>query len=314
MRLVSDEPSRCLTLTDVGLEDLIKKDSSGSLSAEPLDRPIIGEDDPVLVDVKKARALGYAGVLIAGPPGTGKSWYAQQCALALSGSWSAVRSVQFHPSYQYEDFVFGYVPLLNGGFELRAKEFASICAQAQIESERLHVLVIDEISRTDVVRVFGEALTYIEPSKRDIPFQVASGEEMSVPKNLFLIGTMNPWDRGVDELDMALERRFAQVDLWPSASVLEALLVRGNAPAPLLTAIISFFDELQRKEVDEVHLGHAYFLQCLDNESTKASWRLRILPSLRRACRFDREMLEEILGDWDRLVRPVLGAMLNRGV
>ncbi len=79
-----------------------------------------------------------------------------------------------------------------------------------------NVLVIDEISRADVPRVLGEALTYLEMSLRDRPFYLASGDIAEIPKNLFIIATMNPWDVSVDELDIALERRFAHIDVRPA--------------------------------------------------------------------------------------------------
>ena len=216
--------------------------------------------------------MGYAGVILCGPPGTGKSWYAQQLAFAISGSWDFVRSVQFHPSYQYEDFMFGYTPSTDGGFELRAKEFTRTCKDAACQPDVTFVLVIDEISRSDVVRVFGEALTYIEIDKREIPFQSASGEELSIPRNLILIATMNPWDKGVDELDMALERRFAQIDLQPSANVLRQILEKHDVSTSFLDRLVTFFEKLQAFPLETVRLGHAYFLRCVDVNSAKRVW------------------------------------------
>ena len=246
--------------------------------------------------------LGFAGVILSGAPGTGKSWYAQQLAIAVAGKWEAVRSVQFHPSYQYEDFVFGYAPGEEGRFVLCPKEFAQTCKDAAANPGVTYVLVIDEISRSDVVRVFGEALTYIEMDKRDQPFQLASGEELSVPKNLLIIGTMNPWDKGVDEMDVALERRFGQIDLKPDAEVLHRLLVEGGASEGFSKKVVDFFEKLQRQQEETVRLGHGYFLRCVDRASAEHIWRLRIRPTLGRACRLEPELLQIIEELWRGVV------------
>ena len=269
-----------------------------------LEAPDLDESDGVLADVQAARKLGYAGVILSGPPGTGKSWYAQQVGVAIAGRPENVRFVQFHPSYQYEDFVFGYMPTKDGGFELQTKEFARVCRDASADPDSQYVLVVDEISRSDVVRVFGEALTYIEMDKRDKPFIVACGEELTVPKNLILIATMNLHDKGVDELDAALERRFAQVSLPPNSGALRTLLT-NRAPdinGGYLERLIGFFERLQREPTREAHLGHAYFLRCVDISSARQVWKLRLRPTLEKACAFDPAAFARIEERWKQVV------------
>ena len=162
-------------------------------------------DNPVLNDVLDALDMGFAGAILVGPPGTGKSYHAKRIASYISGGHTgAVRFVQFHASYQYEDFMEGHVPTSSGGFELKPRTFRLLCQEAAKTREITHVLVVDEISRCDAARVFGEALTYIETDKRNEPFTLASGSLMEIPKNLVILATMNPWDKGVDEVDIAL--------------------------------------------------------------------------------------------------------------
>jgi 5-methylcytosine-specific restriction protein B len=303
MELVSENSVRTLSLDDLGLSNLAEAEKATPEGPQPFDESELDEDDEVLIAVRRAHEMGYAGVILSGPPGTGKSWYAQQVGVALSGSWDAIRSVQFHPSYQYEDFIFGYAPRKEGGFELRPKEFALICRDAATNPGTLHVLIIDEISRSDVVRVFGEALTYIERDKREQPFQLASGEELSVPKNLIIIGTMNPWDKGVDELDMALERRFAQVDLEPNAKTLRKLLTERGVSLAFVERVVGFFEKLQEQQLEAVRLGHAYFLRCTDEDAAQAAWRLRLRPTLRRACRLEPTLFKTIEGFWSEVMK-----------
>lgn len=298
---------RDLNLTDLGLGDLLNLNTTetSAISHKEIvieDVSLLDEDDIVLKQVKRAIELRYAGVFISGPPGTGKSWYAQQIAVALSGSWKAVRTVQFHPSYQYEDFVFGYVAQKDGSFHLTEKEFVIACRTAAADPDkRMHVLIIDEISRTDIIRIFGEALTYLERDKRDQPFKTASGEELSVPSNLFLIGTMNPWDKGVDEIDIALERRFAQIDLNPDVEVLRKLLFKKTTE-PFINRIVEFFEKLSLCAFEEARLGHAYFLECVDMESAVDIWAFRIRPTLKRICRLNSSVFAQIESDWHNVV------------
>ncbi len=303
MGLVSENAIRTLSLDDLNLSNLVEEESKASDKSKPVDLSELDENDEVLSAVLRAHEMGYAGVILSGPPGTGKSWYAQQVGVALTGSWDAISSVQFHPSYQYEDFIFGYAPNALGGFELRPKEFARICKDAAANPDSLHVLIIDEISRSDVIRVFGEALTYIEADKREQPFNLACGEELSVPKNLIILGTMNPWDKGVDELDMALERRFAQVDLEPDAKTLRRLLTERGASSIFIERIIEFFEKLQMQQLETVRLGHAYFLQCTDKESAQTAWQLRLRPTLRRASRLEPSLFKTFEGFWEEAMK-----------
>ena len=195
----------------------------------------LSDSDDLLLIVQTLLRDGYAGVIFTGPPGTSKTWYAGQIAAKLTdGDPARVRFVQFHPSYQYEDFVEGFVPDEEGeGFELRPKHLLEMCDQAAQIGEDPCFLVIDELSRSDPARVFGEALTYIESTKRGIAFRLASGTEVAIPANLFILATMNEFDRGVDEVDAAFERRFARIQMDPNPAYLDTILTRSGMPDQL---------------------------------------------------------------------------------
>ena len=109
MALVSETAVRTLSLDDLNLGNLAEVDHDPAASSTTIDESDLDDTDEILLAVREAHAMGFAGVILSGPPGTGKSWYAQQIGVALSGRWDAIRSVQFHPSYQYEDFIFGLV-------------------------------------------------------------------------------------------------------------------------------------------------------------------------------------------------------------
>ena len=143
-------------------------------------------------------------LILQGAPGTGKTYIAQRLAWMLTGERSTDRIdvVQFHQSYGYEDFVRGYRPTDTGGFDLQDGPFLRFCERAREKSETRHVLIIDEINRGNLSRIFGELLMLIEGDKRDPSWAVRLAyarddePEFHLPENLYLIGTMNTADPG----------------------------------------------------------------------------------------------------------------------
>jgi 5-methylcytosine-specific restriction protein B len=249
----------------------------------------------------------YGGIIFTGPPGTSKSWYAAKIGTALvSGDTSRIRFVQFHPSYQYEDFMQGYVPKKNGeGFELRPRHFMQMCQKAGGDPDQLYVLVIDELSRGDPGRVFGEALTYVEKSKRGLPFLLASGDECVVPDNLVVLATMNPLDRGVDEVDAAFERRFAKISMQPDRDILASILDTNGLESDLRRRLIGFFDFVNGRARTTPHaaVGHTYFSDVRDESSLRTVWDHQIRFLVEKAYRLDPGAYTEIEAAWLRIFR-----------
>jgi 5-methylcytosine-specific restriction protein B len=304
MDSVTQERVRPISALQLGL-DVHQPEALASIAATTPENDVehLPESNPVLSDVRAALAMGFAGVILSGPPGTGKSYYAERIAHTIADDPSAVCVVQFHASYQYEDFMQGFAPADDGsGFELQNKVFPLVCKRASDNPAVTHVILIDEISRCDVARVFGEALTYLEPDKRGRTFQLASGKPLTVPPNLVILATMNPWDKGVDELDVALERRFAQIDMPPNPDALREILLLKKAEPAFIERIVTFFKAIQALDDEMVHLGHAYFNNCVDEESARRAWTFRLLPFFTKACRLDKEMLSNIKRLWLRVV------------
>jgi 5-methylcytosine-specific restriction protein B len=292
-------------LNSVAEEDDGAGDSDGEETEKlPVELP---EGDAIftqlLARVHRLMKDGFGGVILRGAPGTSKSWYARRIAAALADrDPSRIKFVQFHPSYQYEDFVEGFVPDPTGTFKRRRKHFLQICAAAANDAKRrLHVLVIDELSRTDPARVFGEALTYLESTKRGEVFHLASGREMAVPPNLFIIATMNVWDRGVDEVDAAVERRFASISLDPSTEALVRILAANRVRADLQGDIVRFFEQLQRDRNPMVRVGHAYFRVVRDESSLHRLWRHQLRFVIERAFPLGEDGFRRIEGAWEKL-------------
>jgi 5-methylcytosine-specific restriction protein B len=279
--------------------------------ALPPQRPVeplqseIADDDPLLVRVKQLLQDGYAGVIFSGPPGTSKSWYAGQIAAKLADNDpERVRSIQFHASYQYEDFVEGFVPRKGkrSGFKLQGKHLLEMINAANRANGRLCVLVIDEFSRGDPGRIFGEALTYLEMSKRDKEFLLASGSSVSIPKNLVFLATMNPLDRSVDEVDAAVERRFAKVEMSPDADRLKVILAKNGLDPELTSRIVRFFEAVNARAGSEfARLGQAYFNPVRDEDGLRRLWENQLQFYFSKAYRLDQDGLDDIKKLWKRV-------------
>lgn len=166
-------------------------------------------------------------LILQGPPGTGKTYLAKRLAFALVGHKpdSRVRVVQFHPNLSYEDFVRGWRPSgSNAGgnvLDLVDGPFLKMIEDAKMEPERKFVMVIEEINRGNPANIFGEMLTLLEADKRKpeealiLSYMRDGEEQVYIPDNLYVIGTMNVADRSIALVDLALRRRFYFYDLEP---------------------------------------------------------------------------------------------------
>jgi hypothetical protein len=155
-------------------------------------------------------------IILYGPPGTGKTFVARELARFIAGSGDRVEIVQFHASYAYEDFVEGYRPaLIEGqpGFELTPGPLRRIAEKARRDPQ-LHVLLIDELNRGNVAKVFGELYYLLEYRDEEMTLQY-SRDRVKLPSNLRIIATMNTADRSIALVDSALRRRFFFVKFFP---------------------------------------------------------------------------------------------------
>lgn len=228
-------------------------------------------------------------LVLYGPPGTGKTYLALKLAEFLGGGPEQVKLVQFHPSYAYEDFFEGFRPQEDPqtrevAFRLTAGPLRELADLASREGNRHipHFLIIDEINRANLAKVFGELYFLLEYRNKSVRLTY-SGDDFALPPNLFVIGTMNTADRSIALVDAAMRRRFAFVELSPRTEPTSGLLRRWLAregrdaePADLLDALNSRIDEA------DFRIGPSYLMKkgVHRDGSLERTWRTKILPLL----------------------------------
>lgn len=246
-------------------------------------------------------------VIFYGPPGTGKTYIARELAQHFAGTGGSVEIVQFHPSYAYEDFVEGYRPELHNGhpgFSLIEGPLKRIAARAEEASDEIHVLLIDEINRGNIAKVFGELYYLLEYRDEEISLQY-SRQPFSLPENLWIIGTMNTADRSIALIDAALRRRFYFVPFFPDQPPIAGLLRRWLAAhQPEFLSLADVVDRANQELRDRhAAIGPSHFLRDdLSEEWIKTIWRRSILPYLEEQFIGDEEQLKRF--DLDTLKQP----------
>ena len=221
-------------------------------------------------------------IILQGAPGVGKTFVARRLAYTIMKEKNKDRApmIQFHQSYSYEDFIQGYRPDGNGGFKLNNGTFHKLCKQAQRDPGRDYFLIIDEINRGNLSKIFGELMMLMEADKRgdDYALQLTYSESPDdtfyIPENVHLIGTMNTADRSLAMVDYALRRRFAFIDLAPEfdSPKFKSTLKQNGANSGLIDKIVLRMNELNQSIFDDsrnlgrgYRIGHSFF--CPSKES-----------------------------------------------
>jgi 5-methylcytosine-specific restriction protein B len=257
-------------------------DPIGELADELLvDRSFLEELVGLLEDKRQ--------IILYGPPGTGKTYLAQKLAAVLAPDETRRMLVQFHPSTSYEDFFEGYRPRLGAdgslAYELQEGPLRILADRAAGSTRARHVLLIDEINRANLPKVFGELLFLLEYRDHEVRTTYRPDEPFELPPNLWFIGTMNTADRSIALVDAALRRRFHFVPFFPNdgpmAGLLERWLDRHESKMQWVAAMVDMVNTELVDELGGPHLqiGPSHFMKKGLNEAMlRRVWDYNVFP------------------------------------
>ena len=289
--------------TELDLIDGLTEASGGNgegpgsplVAHEHLAAPSSGLADQLLVDDKWLSHIcelldERKQIIFYGPPGTGKTFLAQRIAADLVGP-EQVKLVQFHPAFTYEDFFEGFRPESGDGstigFELKPGPLRQLVSRAIEHREQAFILIIDEINRANLAKVFGELYFLLEYRDQAVELLYSGGDDpFTLPNNIYFIGTMNTADRSIALVDSAMRRRFAFVGLDPSQEPTRSLLRRWSDRYGLPGVAADLVDELNRRIDDpDFQVGPSYFMKRTSEDAFSTArleliWDADILPLL----------------------------------
>lgn len=218
----------------------------------------------------KSLLLGKKNIILQGAPGVGKTYSAKRLAYSIIGekNESRIEFIQFHQNYSYEDFIMGYKPKEDGGFELKRGVFYNFCKKAQSDPNKDYFFIIDEINRGNMSKIFGELLMLIENGYRGEMHEIRlayNDEHFFVPENLYIIGMMNTADRSLAMIDYALRRRFSFFDIVPGFDTEGFNKYKENLNSETFNQVIDAIKALNAEIAEDDSLGqgfcigHSYF-------------------------------------------------------
>jgi 5-methylcytosine-specific restriction protein B len=251
-------------------------------------------------------------VILQGAPGVGKTFAAARLAYSMLGreDEDRVKIIQFHQNYSYENFIMGYKPD-EKGFRLHNGVFYEFCRKAENNPDDSYFLIIDEINRGNMSKIFGELLMMIEKDYRGKKITMAyNGLQFSVPENLYIIGMMNTADRSLAIIDYALRRRFSFFDMSPAFDSEGFKSYQQSLNHDAFNDLINLINELNRYIEKDASLGrsfcigHSYFCgqETSDDEWLSEVIEYGIIPMLNEYW-FDDEAKAQ---GWAKKLRGVL--------
>lgn len=235
-----------------------------------------------LTELVDAVRGGSPQLILAGPPGTGKTWVAQHVARYVTdGRASGTRLVQFHPSYTYEQFIQGLRPTVSrsGAIEFKVVDGVVIDTVSRMrDADDLTVIIIDEMNRANLSKVFGELMYLFE--YRDAPIDLQYSTDFRLPRGLRFVGSMNTADRSIRSIDVALRRRFDVFECPPDRAVLEAYYTTRENLVPDLFDGFDALNAALTGELDRHHtIGHTFFMaNPMTDSRLRHVWRHKIAP------------------------------------
>lgn len=273
--------------------------------------------------------------ILYGPPGTGKTYHTAIYAVAICDPDNAtldelkekaktkegykeiykkyqdlivngrVKFTTFHQSYGYEDFIEGIKPEIDDKGNIVYKVKPGVFKQFCCDNSQNKVFIIDEINRGNISKIFGELITLIEDDKRGttyVTLPLSPDEKFTVPKNVYMLGTMNTADRSIALMDTALRRRFTFVEMMPEPKV----FVKNGVDVVIDDVNIRLLLEAMNERIEYLYdrehtIGHAYFKEFIDGEGSisdlRVTFKNKIIPLLQEYFYDDYEKIALVLND-----------------
>lgn len=263
-------------------------------------------------DKLKELLLDTRQVILAGPPGTGKSYVSNK----IRSDFDEVYLLQFHPNLTYEQFIGGNTFSEDGNVHAKAGVFLEFCEKARNNRDKKYLFLIDEINRGNISKIFGETiLTLDREYTASLPttLQAKDGKkisEFSIPKNVYILATMNSADRSIALVDYAIRRRFAFVNFYPNSQVVDYMSDYASLPE---IRVGTLMDKLNDKLLEvigdpDLLLGQSYFMPkwAFNTSTNKYEWSKEVLmkqfnyyiiPIIEEYTYGNRRLLLNILGD-----------------
>lgn len=297
-------------------------------------------EEPETTYIENQSGNGIAkNTILYGPPGTGKTYYTAYYSVAICDDLSIeelekksygevlerfntlkkegrIAFTTFHQSYGYEEFIEGIRPVMAGEEEKKSIEyeivpgvFKKFCDEAALVDDEPYIFIIDEINRGNISKIFGELITLIEGTKRKgereelSAFLPYSQEEFGVPKNVYILGTMNTADRSIALMDTALRRRFNFIEMMPDCRTIEDIVIRQNGKEVNIGNVLDIINRRIEFLFDREHtIGHAFFTSLKNGDSNSIErladiFKNSIIPLLQEYFYDDYERIRLVLGD-----------------
>lgn len=271
----------------------------------PSERFVNMENKTINASTLKTVLEQYYQVILSGPPGTSKSFLANE----VGADFDEVLHIQFHPQYSYQEFIGGYVV---DGQDVQFKQgvlvdFVDIALENEKHGKK-YLVIIDEINRANTSQVFGDAIQTLD---RGATVRLSLGKriipDFHLPKNLFIIGTMNTTDKSVGSMDLALKRRFTELYCPPDPNALLKLCPTENGFVSLTDFLRKLNKRLEETTKNrEFVVGHAIFLQDFvkkadglfhwDFASFETLFNFKVLPMVEDYCDYNNDQIKIVLG------------------
>ena len=261
-------------------------------------------------------------LIVEGPPGSGKTYVADQMARYLTGNSltgptsERLLIVQFHQSYGYEDFVQGIRPVTDGTtgalrYDLQSGVFKELCSRAADEPDADFVVLIDEINRGNISWILGELLYLLEYRNQSVKLAYSAPNDapFRIPENVLVLGTMNTTDRSLAQIDYALRRRFYFHRMMPLTDGAAPVLARwleqtelaSEQSAQVLKLFVALNQRVQTELGEHFQIGHSYFMDADigSDASQQRVWKYEIMPLLEEYF-YNRRDRAELLASFSR--------------